>query len=1257
MWPFKTNRVAQVKIFVIHLCILSSLIVLLTRQSIFSSGTLIPTIGFTGFSQSLVPTLNLPLSYQLHTGYSDSTTWIFQLPFFWPLLVGDASNGTRLFMMWLIVSYYLIGLVVLNLFYHTFVGTSKTQFLPFSILGELALFLNYPFLYSLSAGALPFLFGIPILIYLLIKWYRLIRGIDIGVRELVKPGLVLGYLTLGDPRFGIWAVFALVPLLGVAVVRGSTRSRAAKLFVTTLLTLAPFVLLGLFTFTFGTGSLSYVSGRPLTFSTVSGFSLAYPLSSYFQFTALTWPAFQYTGPTILNASASTISSMQSLGYPPSVLVAGTSLVDQAWVVATMTTFSLGLVGLSSKRARPLAPYAFGLIGLLSVAIGSYLPIAPLESTYIALGHIPFLGGVFSITFAIPNYALIPVDSLVLFFALFFVLSMLSPDPRLSCRAKTSAGGPQRRRRNNVLRFLRFASPFVLVSLLLFANWQVVITPFAPGQYTPVLSGNGVPALGTLDPSSPPLQWQKAYDYFSSSDNGSYAVAWSQPYGFAYNWSKRTTNFVDPGVTPSPLFYNDLSQAIQQGAISETKVLMDDFGVRYFVVDNTSLSPISPLPPETIQGLRLFLSEGVGLVSIMNYSPCLYVFEDPNASLFEYYSSPPLEVPLSRNPLFAQTAFQTAFGETPVVLGQEYSGASHSVLETSEAVSSDEYSLKSGVDLNTGSTFNFDPALSFSYTPLDGVISIGAPWYYDGFNSNETIFGTPSAMSVSSAGRTPFTSQLSLGDFESPGHVGIQIPYGAGVNISFSLNGRLFGVGSTAQVVVVANNNRWQTIGGSTLYSAQLATGPGVVGTINSSYTIRPGYFSFDVILSIDNAMGFSLSNYSVKAVALTEAPQGAYASPYVFPDVPTNQVLYQNSTGGPPTIKEMNLTPSDGVVSLGNSWYFQDLSGNTSLQSRSNSVNISPIGACDPCATSASLSYGDFLSPGKIGIPIPGGAIPQLSVEFRYMAKGASVAPSFAAIANNASWRTVGGSSYLYTPLSPTSNWAYVNDSFILPMAQFSFSIDFQVLDTTSASFSILSLRYQFVAYANNSSMVSEQVSSPSNLPLLVTASVLGTGSVSAGNVTVKVDSTRPALIVISTVDTRPGGLVADMRGVSVNFVLVVPNSLRSLFDVGPIDAFSSYNSLEEEIRLTSSGANSLLIIRANGWTLPGSRQLDATYFGQSVYVQSISSGGQIEVRGAFVVNLLEISSSVGIFLAFAYLFASPRLLIRIRAGLTYLRR
>jgi hypothetical protein len=1236
-------RLTPQPVYLAHF-LFASIVALLTFRIILTGqGYPIPAIPYTGFSHQVTLSSNFPLAYRLPLGFEDSTTWIPQLPLILPLLWPNTIVGIKAFYLWVFSIYYILCFLVSRLFYVTFVKDTRVNYNSFTLIAAVLFTFNYPFLWVLTSASLPFLLGIPIVTYLLVKWIRMVRGQDGRWLDYVKVGLAMGFLGLADPRFYIWTLIGLVAFLFSYGLANGRMGRIIRLLAGTSFLALPFAVLMLFSYTFGSTSLTYVSGRPLDYSTIAGFSTAYSLPQYFQFQAMTWPGFISASPLVLLLSRVGVQSAATLGYPPSQLLLP-GIVSILWATATMGTMALALSAFLFRSSKDHVLHGLGFLTLLAISIGAYLQIRPLIDAYVAAGQIPFVGGIFSITFAIPNYGLIVVDSYALFFSMFTIAELLRLGPGSRARHKTAAN--LRPRRGHLPTVVRRALPLGVVAILIFANWQLVVGPFYPGQYTPVLPGNGVALSGDFQPATPPPAWEAAYNFFSANDNGSYAVAWTQPYGFAYNWSQRVTDFVDPGVSPNQSFYSYLTSIVSFNYYYETFPLMGTFGVRYFVIDNTSLSSMSPLPDITLRSLQAFFERSPGLVRITTYAPYLMVFEDPGASLFRYMEAPML-VPLpSPGPLFTGYAFHSALNQTPALLPPSSTDQGYTLRQAHDNISQSTYLLYPYNSIYGGYPVHFYASGQMDYSPSQGVLPLGSNWYFEGFGGNLTYGSKAGNMTVSAATARPVSADLSYGDFVSPGHVGIPIPNGTGVNITWRFAYESGNPEGSVSTSVFANNDSWQTIGGSEVFSATL---PPALNWrfVTETVTVPSGLYSFDVLWQAAGIKWFNVSDISVSTTNFEDYPSGPYV---VLPPFQSEPVPARNSSYGATFSTSLNNTtysPSQGVLPLGSNWYFEGFGGNLTYGSKAGNMTVS---AATARPVSADLSYGDFVSPGHVGIPIPNGTGVNITWRFAYESGNPEGSVSTSVFANNDSWQTIGGSEVFSATLPPAQKFMLVNESVVMTPGYHSFDVIFQTNNVNNVTINSVNITYSLFTEKSVPVVVKIPIWSEAGGAYSFTFALAGTGSLNLGTEALNVSASNGTELERG-VTLSPGRPISvALRDLSVSYLLVVPVSVSNRSSLPDSNAFGAYDPISGTITLSPPQRNSTLVIALYGWELDGVSPIAVSVTGQTLYQVVGGAPLTAHVAGAFVLNLAQIIGAAllyaGIVIAFG-LFLRPHPLAR----------
>jgi hypothetical protein len=279
--------------------------------------------------------------------------------------------------------------------------------------------------------------------------------------------------------------------------------------------------------------------------------------------------------------------------------------------------------------------------------------------------------------------------------------------------------------------------------------------------------------------------------------------------------------------------------------------------------------MSPLPDITLHSLQAFFERSPGLVRITTYAPYLMVFEDPGASLFRYVEAPML-VPLpSPGPLFTGYAFHSALNQTPALLPPSSTGQGYTLRQAHDNISQSTYLLYPYNYIYGGYPVHFYASEQMDYSPSQGVLPLGSNWYFEGFGGNLTYGSKAGNMTVSAATARPVSADLSYGDFVSPGHVGIPIPNGTGVNITWRFAYESGNPEGSVSTSVFANNDSWQTMGGSEVFSATLSPAQKFM-LVNESVVITPGCHSFDVIFQMDNVNNVTINSVNITYSLFTE---------------------------------------------------------------------------------------------------------------------------------------------------------------------------------------------------------------------------------------------------------------------------------------------------------------------------------------------------------------------------------------------------
>lgn len=811
----------------LHLVTFCILLILSLKKFLFSSGFTPPTSYLAGFSYSISISLNFPLSYNFLYGYVNSTTWIFQLPWTLPfLLIHDIEVADRLVLFLVYITYYTISYFVAKLFYKTF-ASKNVYFEPFSVIFIIFMFICYAFTYDITAASLPFLFSLPMFLYVLVKYHRIVTGYDITTIDHLKLAFVVIYIGLGDPRMYILALLGLFVATAFQLIKAQLFT-ALKTLTTLLVVSIPCIIFMYKIYTFGSNAI-YTSPRPFSYSEVDYWTKLYPLLTFFDFRALPWPASVSSSIGILGTSH--IQTLPTLGRIPSILLSRNTFLDNFWFLSTMTQFALFAIPAVLKRFKSVSYHYVGALFIFSVALGTYLPITPLLHFFLWLGHLPIVGGVWAITYAIPNYLLEPFASYCLFFDLLTIVVLYETIFK-------KAGGTN----NKKVNIKRTIALIVVVSLIMISNWQFFDGSFYPGSYTHILGNNGVAPLGAYQPTNPPQFWQQLYQKLSAPKGANYAVAWLQPYGTAYKWSPRVTGFYDPGISPPDSFYQYLSQIISNGATYLTKTIMDIYGVRYIVVDNTSLSPLTPFDPSiTINQLYQFLNASPGVVLATSYPNQVYVFEDPNATLFEF-GGPSLYY---RGSDTLDTAYylDRILGHVPPIFNKS-SPSEAWLLIGSQSLSNNSVDLIPPWGLVTPNVSILNAKKQFTLEPSQGIVELSHNWFIETLGKPFTAHINLSAMNLKESTKEQGLVSLSYGGYLIPGAIAIPIPPNYSVYVTWSFDYKTSG-NTNLSTSLWVNNQNYKEYGGFLYYSKNLPFSNNW-RSANFTANLPAGYTTFEI---------------------------------------------------------------------------------------------------------------------------------------------------------------------------------------------------------------------------------------------------------------------------------------------------------------------------------------------------------------------------------------------------------------------------
>jgi hypothetical protein len=596
-----------------HLAYFVALLFLILRVPLTHPGYVTGINGSIIFSMKLLKIQNLPFAENFLTSSFGLSVFPFYFPF--SVIAFIFSNAYYYAIAYLIFIYglyyllsYLLSRVVFNTFNLTKIGQNGFSFIFITVM-----FFNAVSVYD-EPGIVVWLFGIPLILYSVIKIFRLLKGLDTKRGDYIKAVLPPVILSFADPRFTIWFFMVILFLMIPALYKKADFTKMIRV-------LAYFIVIGLPAYlyiyivsTFGAFISLYVSFRPLTLSEISSFSRAYPLFMYFAFHGEYWPNIWVSPTAYISAN---LNSLPAFGHPTG-LILGSGFLAYAWLSLSFIPFALSIIPLFFRDRHILYLYPGYLLFFL-ISIGGYAPAWFIDS-YLWLGKLPIVGGIFGITFAITTFFM----QITIVYALILCTAVFARLLSAKYTHKRYASGKKVYRRIYHTVFSRKMVAVLIVLAFVIPGYQLLDGSKYPSNWTPVIGGDGAPAIGAVTTVNPPAYWVKEYDAIENQSNGSFYVGYSYPYGFAYKWDDSVSGVFQPGTGAPSAFYQNLSEIMSMNETYLTETLMSIFGVRYFIVDNTTVVSNS--------AYHRFFSESPGLVLYYSHSPDLWIYEDKNASI-------------------------------------------------------------------------------------------------------------------------------------------------------------------------------------------------------------------------------------------------------------------------------------------------------------------------------------------------------------------------------------------------------------------------------------------------------------------------------------------------------------------------------------------------------------------------------------------------------------------------------------------------
>ena len=1082
-----------------HIAYFVTLIFLILRIPLTHPGY-ITDVSSSIFSLKLLRLQNLPLAENfLTSSFGFSVT-----PFYFPFssiaffFAGIYAYAVT-YLLFIYGIYYILAYLLSRIFYKT-LNMTRISLQGFSFLYITIMFFNAVFFYD-SPGIMDWVFGIPLIMYSMIKIYRLLKGLDSSKLDYVKAVLPPLMLSFADPRFTIWFLMIIIFLLIPTIYKKAD-------FRKIIILLGYFLLIGLPVFIFifiistiGAFNTAYVSPRPLTLSGISGFSGAYPLFMYFAFHGEYWPSIWVSPTAYLSGK---INSLIAFGSPTG-LILGSGLLTYAWLSLSFIPFILSFIPIIFRDRHILYLYP-GYIIFFLISIGGYAPLW-FVSLYLVLGKIPIIGGIFGIAFAIPTYFMQVsiVYALLLCTVIFAHL--------LSNRQSIKTPVRYTNKYLNLKRVIFNKKLVVVIIILAFVlpNYQLLDGSKYPSNWTPVIGGNGAPAIGTVTSVCPPSYWVKEYNVIENQENGDFYVGYSPANGYAYKWYDSVTGVNPPGIPAPSGFYQNLSNIMLLNETYLTKTLMTMFGVKFFIVDNTTI--ISNKQYET------FFSESQGLRLYYEHPPDLWVYEDANASIFSPVD--PL-VYSGSNTLFYTDLLSELSNESPALLS---SGSAFI-----PTLSINGGSLNKSVIAVTGENISiahqvksFRGYSNFQWNASGGPsFYIGGRWIIASYYSDNLLSLNESGSSITVdniSGKSAPSLTVQLNGRESM----IKVP---SIALSTTVSGHIDIKNASISVFYVNGYNstygdvfsKDTKIGNSGNFSIEVPDG---ISYINIGFDIT---FHSNVTLSgmvvfykfINKTSSYEKYVSSVLA-STNEIKSPNLTNDYYFPAGATNYNLGENWTGTSFTTGAL-VNETRSLLNL------------TTVNSNGKLNGGFLV-----------LSYKGIDLPGASLVPIPHyestSVLARITIEYRFLG-------------NNFTSMNVGVGATNYSVsfnLPNSSVWKNISESFLIPPGSSQFNI--QIGATLNGSILIKKLTgsYQFLSEICSTSSFSKQIfMNKGNYTISAYGS--GTGSINFGGKSLYINSVSEELYTESLTIPLDGEINISTNGsLALSGILIRPESLTVL--------------------------------------------------------------------------------------------------------------
>ena len=1244
---------------------------LLTYTCLFIA-TLVPFIPF--LVESSVVQALLPIGYgitearavsssycfSLFTGFTGGTIILWSTPFFLPYsLFSSIVFDEKLELLSILAATYIGAVLLSRLIVDTF-GIRKSRVkLIGSVTIVLFYFQNPISMQDISAIYPDLLIGTLLLSYLLVKFYRILACMDRRSLDLVKIGLVANLAILGDPRYFFWIFIPVTSILLVSLAVRSDFVKSVKVFTTMFVAGLPAMLLDYFLINAASGGLtsSYASSRTLSVEEVQFFSTSNAMSRVFQLTGNWWPSPILTPPSILLNHSQVVGSVIILGSPPYEVI-GSGVIDLVWTLLFFVPLGLSILSLLFWKNNHKVIYFFvPLLIFLGLSSGSNTPIPGLVKSYVWVGQFPVIGPAWSEAFAIPNYfnqGTIAVMLVLMGYAIsmlwkpaadkidklnqtFTQIRNFQRNKRLTVTSRGQrnnrclAREMERRKERGVA-----AISAILILATGFSSWQLYDGGISPGAAYTNSSGYVVPTIGPYTPVNPPHDWLDLYENLSASDNGSYAIAWTPPEGYAYKWSPQVSAAPTPGPTQPSKFYSILEDLANSRATWLVRPLMESFGVRYIIVDNTTAYSNTHLA-------QFLISCGC-LQSNTMQSHDYWLFKDKNASLYESSHALPLGC-LSCNTtiesLETSYATSTTSRSTPVFRNESKPGE--------PTVSLNPPSLKQGeVGVYDTTTFSSQYTLNGSLAPQtektqvggDTNVDLGGRWTLTVFNGTVGISTTPSTLNISSQNKVSSqksTILVSYGGALFPGRLGIPVPSYNNTSVivkwSFAYESNS---GTNSLVSSVVSNN--YTLSPYFTSSDNVSVFHNSWKDVSVSTVIPAGARSFTAQISAVIQGNLKLRNLSLNYSLTRVLPSGVYLIPS---EIPSFTTISQNADSWTPNSSSSQLvTGGERNIAIGDNWTTTLFSGTAWANVSGSEAKISSVSSSSPA--SFLLTNGDAMFPGTVDIAVPSYNNTGVLVNWTFALNASGNNDQLSTEVSTNDYQLQNNFSSSFQVLTNQSTWEVVHESVFVPPGARTFTVGISGIIEGEVRVRNLSFSYAFQELKQTPVPSTLTLSAPEG-KYVISAVIFGNGSVTVGSQTMRADTTDKSLVSTRIETTYNQDIALSFYNISVSYVGIYPiTAFANISNTSPGQALVGYSSSSETVDLLSPGHNFFLVPNYP-WTVLGAHRMGIDVFGRLILNSTSQGIVSIWLSSAAIGNTIAPLYLMGLYIAIMTVFLPSR--------------